>query len=138
MDPSIGDLGLEDSIQDLISNINLTRKLHVQLQIGEPIEPYLSKNQKLTTFRIIQEALNNAIRHAKATTVRLEIEKVKNSIQMIIEDDGIGFNPMTVKKGAGLNNIQNRVYLIDGNHSIQSQPNEGCKIIINFPIKQSK
>jgi glucose-6-phosphate-specific signal transduction histidine kinase len=54
MNPSIGDLGLIDSIHDLIENINLTRKLHVSLQAKPEIEDLLDKNQKLTIFRIIQ------------------------------------------------------------------------------------
>jgi|GEM_PF-917982 len=134
MDPSIGDLGLVDSIQDLVGNINLTRKLFVTLNVDDSIDPYLDRNQKLTTFRIIQEALNNAIRHAKATTAIIEIQRKNNWIEMKIKDDGIGFNPDKVKKGAGLKNIQNRVYLIDGTHTIESQPDKGCTININFPI----
>jgi len=137
MDPSIGDLGLIDSIHDLVNNINLTRKLHVTLQAGEGIDQVLTKNQKLTIFRIIQEALNNAIRHAKATTVDVHIQRLEGSIRMDIRDDGIGFNPQKTKKGAGLKNIQNRVYLIDGTHSIQSEPEKGCTIRIEFPITEN-
>lgn len=137
MDPTIGDLGLVDSIRDLIENINLTRKLNVTLDIDETIEMYLDTNQKLTTFRIIQEALNNAIRHAKASTVAIKIETDVESIHMTIQDNGIGFLPQTVKKGAGLKNIQNRVYLIDGTHTIESAPKMGCKIIINYPINKN-
>ncbi|MGZ3858777.1 MAG: PAS domain-containing protein [Flavisolibacter sp.] len=137
MDPSIGDLGLIDSIHDLIENINLTRKLHVSLKTKAGIEDLLDKNQKLTIFRIIQEALNNAIRHAKATSVVIQFLVHGNSAKVMIEDDGIGFNIQTVKKGAGLKNIQNRIYLINGSHSIQSIPGKGSKILINFPIIQT-
>ncbi|HVF81156.1 MAG TPA: PAS domain-containing protein, partial [Flavisolibacter sp.] len=58
MDPSLGDLGIIDSINDLIGNINLTRKVHITLDIDEEIEDLLNKAQKLTMFRIIQESLN--------------------------------------------------------------------------------
>ncbi|MFL5808558.1 MAG: PAS domain-containing protein [Flavisolibacter sp.] len=134
MDPSIGDLGLIDSIHDLIENINLTRKLHVSLVADRKIESSLNKNQKLTIFRIIQEALNNAIRHAKATTVNIGFKKIKNHIEITIKDDGIGFHASLVKKGAGLKNIENRIYLINGTHSIQTEPDKGCKIVISFPL----
>jgi signal transduction histidine kinase len=136
MDPSIGDLGLIDSIHDLIENINLTRKLHVSLVSDRKIEAVLDKHQKLAVFRIIQEALNNAIKHAKATTVTITFRKLKNTIEILISDDGIGFIPDHVKKGAGLKNIQNRIYLINGTHSIQSEPDKGCKLVINFPFNQ--
>jgi PAS domain S-box-containing protein len=137
MNPSIGDLGLIDSIHDLIENINLTRKLHVSLQAKAEIEDLLDKNQKLTIFRIIQEALNNAIKHAKASKVSIKILYNATLVEVVIEDNGIGFNLQKVKKGAGLKNIQNRIYLINGSHNIESAPSKGSKIIINFPFKQN-
>ena len=138
MNPSIGDLGLIDSIHDLIENINLTRKLHVSLAANEEIEALLDKNQKLTVFRVIQEALNNAIKHARATSVTIRILHDASSAKVLIEDDGIGFNVETVKKGAGLKNIQNRIYLINGTHTIESTLKRGSKICINFPLTQTK
>jgi signal transduction histidine kinase len=135
IDPSIGDLGLIDSIKDLIENINLTRKLQVILYCEEKLDCILDKNQKLTIFRIIQEALNNAIRHAKASTVTIHFELNDEELKITIQDDGIGFNKDSVKKGAGLKNIQNRIYLINGSYVIHSSPGNGCKIVINFPIK---
>ena len=135
MDPSIGDLGLIDSIHDLIDNINLTRKLHVRLTADKKLEGQLSQTQKLTVFRIIQEALNNALRHARASSVVIRIGLNKKIVELLIEDDGIGFHTDSVKKGAGLKNIQNRIYLINGTQQIITEPQKGCKLVINFPIK---
>ncbi|HWI93994.1 MAG TPA: PAS domain S-box protein [Flavisolibacter sp.] len=134
MDPTIGDLGLLDSINDLIENVNLTRRLHVSLVAEQQLELLLSKNNKLTIFRIIQEALNNAIKHARATTVEIFFKLYGDNIMLVIKDDGIGFEASSVKLGAGLKNIQNRVYLVNGTYTIQTSPGNGCKIIINFPI----
>jgi PAS domain S-box-containing protein len=134
MNPSLGDLGLVDSIHDLIENINITRKLHVALEAGEELEDKLSENQKLTLFRIIQEALNNAIKHAKATNVLINLYQCKNNILLNIKDDGVGFEPVSVKKGSGLKNIQNRVYLANGSITLESNPGNGCNIEIKFPI----
>lgn len=136
MDPSIGDLGLIDSIKDLIENINMTRKLHVRLHAEKKMEYLLGKNHKLTVFRIIQEVLNNAIRHSKASTVSIYFSMLHENAEIIIEDDGIGFDPVQIKKGAGLKNIENRIYLINGTHSVFSAPDKGCKIIINFPVNK--
>jgi signal transduction histidine kinase len=134
MDPTIGDLGLIDSINDLIESINLTRKLQVSLIADRKLESLLCKNYKLTAFRIIQEALNNAIKYAKAVTAEISLKLYGNNMMIIIKDDGVGFDPASVKMGAGLKNIQNRVYLVNGTCSIQTSPGKGCKIIINFPI----
>ncbi|HYO21705.1 MAG TPA: PAS domain-containing protein, partial [Flavisolibacter sp.] len=130
MDPTIGDLGIVDSINDLIENINLTRKVHINLQIDDSIENLLDRNQKLTIFRIIQESLNNVIRHAKAKLVTIFISVQDENVRLTIADDGIGFSNDSIKKGAGLKNITNRVYLINGNFRIDSKPGQGCQIKI--------
>jgi len=134
MDPTIGDLGLIDSINDLIENINLTRKFHVSLEADQRLEAKLNKNHKLTIFRILQEALNNAMKHAKATTVNIIFKERDMIAELVIEDNGVGFEPTVVKMGAGLKNIQNRVYLINGTYRVETRSQQGSKIIINFPI----
>ncbi|MDB5196905.1 MAG: hypothetical protein JWP88_1276 [Flaviaesturariibacter sp.] len=135
MNPSLGDLGLLDSISDLIENINLTKKLQVKLIAEETIEAIVSDNQKLMIYRITQEALNNAIRHARAASAIVQLSEKDGYIILKITDDGIGFDPAYIKKGAGLNNIQNRVYLANGTIVVQSEPQRGCTILITFPTK---
>lgn len=134
MDPSIGDLGLIASLNDLVENIHLTRKLEVQLTADENIEHLLDANQKLALFRIFQESLNNVLRHAQATRVTIDLTVVNDHLHAHFRDNGIGFNPGSAKKGAGLKNIQNRIYLINGTLQVESKPGEGCVIKIQFPI----
>jgi PAS domain S-box-containing protein len=136
MDPSIGDLGLLDSINDLVENINITRKLHVSLSAASNIDQYLDESQKLMIFRIIQEAMNNTIKYAQATSVQLNLRVNKANVELMIADDGKGFDIESVKKGAGLKNIQNRVYLTGGKLFIDSAPGKGCKIVIKFPLNK--
>jgi signal transduction histidine kinase len=137
MDPSIGDLGLLDSINDLVENINITRKLHVSLSAASDIDRYLDESQKLMIFRIIQEAMNNTIKYAQATSVQLSLRIHNKNVELMIADDGKGFEVENVKKGAGLKNIQNRVYLTGGKLIIDSAPGKGCKIVIKFPLNKS-
>lgn len=136
MDPSIGDLGVVDSIHDLVENLNLTRKLRIDVCIDETIEERLNRKQKLTVFRIIQEALNNVIRHAAASRAVIRIRQKEEQVLLAVEDDGVGFAGTAVKKGAGLKNITNRVYLINGNFSLESRPGGGCSVNINFPVQE--
>jgi PAS domain S-box-containing protein len=137
MDPAIGDLGIVDTIHDLIENVNLTKKIAVEVSIDASIEDSLEKKQKLTVFRIIQEALNNVIRHANATSVKISIKQQNNTIQLQIVDDGVGFNYISTKKGAGLKNITNRVYLINGHLQIDSKCGQGCRISITIPNRKT-
>ena len=135
MDPSIDDLGLVDSINDLVENVHLTQKLNVVHSIDCKVDTLLDSNQKLAIFRIVQESLNNVLRHAKATTVWLLISIKDDQLHLTLQDDGVGFDPDTTKKGAGLKNIQNRIYLINGSLQIESKPQQGCAIILQFPIR---
>ncbi len=138
MNPSIGDLGLVAAIKDLISNINSTRKLLVKLEATNAIEDLLTSDSKLVVYRILQEALNNAIRHSSATNVLICIKKIENNLELIVKDDGIGFNIADVKKGIGLKNIENRVYLINGRMQVITAPGKGCTLIVHFPFKKIK
>jgi signal transduction histidine kinase len=96
-------------------------------------ETVLSENQKLTLFRITQEALNNIIRHANATRTTIELLNNKKRVQLIIKDNGKGFDSFSTKKGAGLNNIRNRVYLLSGQLTIDTHPGKGCALVVELP-----
>jgi PAS domain S-box-containing protein len=133
MIPSLGDLGLIDSIEDLIENINATKKITAVFVRDEVDENTLNENQKLTLFRIVQEALNNVIRHAEATKTTIELSLTRNQIKLIIKDDGKGFDPAATKKGAGLNNIRNRVYLLNGSLTVKTEPGKGCTLLVKLP-----
>jgi PAS domain S-box-containing protein len=135
MNPSLGDLGLTDALRDLAENIHITKKLHLNLDLDEEVDVLLDENQKVMLFRISQEILNNTIKHAQATTVDVRLEHVDNYVELMIKDDGKGFDITKVKKGSGLKNIQNRVYLANGNLDIQSKPGKGTTTIVNCPIK---
>jgi PAS domain S-box-containing protein len=133
MIPSLGDLGLADSIEDLIENINATKKITAVFLCEEIDENILNENQKLTLFRIVQEALNNIVRHAEATETIIELSIQKNIFKLIIKDNGKGFDPTSVKNGAGLNNIRNRVYLLNGNLTLDTQLGKGCTLVVELP-----
>jgi PAS domain S-box-containing protein len=133
MNPSLGDLGLLDAIKDLSESVNLTKKLKIVLEAKTTIEAALTENEKLMIYRIVQEAINNALKHSKATIVTIKLKEQKNDISLKMEDNGIGFDVENIKKGSGLKNIQNRVYLVDGSLNIDSKPGRGCTIWIKIP-----
>ncbi len=89
---------------------------------------------KLTLYRIIQEHLNNIIKHAGAKHIILSLGSNKNSISVMIEDDGIGFNLNQNRNGVGLTNIYNRVESYNGTVDISTEPGKGCKLKAVLPI----
>jgi PAS domain S-box-containing protein len=133
MNPSLGDLGLLDAIKDLGESVNLTKKLKIVLDAKASVEHAITENEKLLVYRIVQEAINNALKHSQASVVTIKLKEQKHDISLRIEDNGVGFDVENIKKGSGLKNIQNRVYLVDGSLNIESKPGRGCTIWIKFP-----
>ncbi len=136
--PSIGDLGLLDSVHDLIESIKAIKAIHIEFYNVGPIEEKISNQQKLMLFRIIQEQVNNVLKHSEARNLIIELilAEADNSIELNIADDGKGFDPAKAKgkNGLGLSNIVNRADLFGGKVSIVSAVGEGCKLSIQVPI----
>ena len=135
---SIGDIGLIESIQDLMESVKLTKAIKIHFNYDKTVDQILTEQQKLMLYRIIQEQLNNVLKHAKAENFTIEMMYEDSKLQVIMTDDGIGFDPELIKhkKGVGLFNINSRVELFHGKADIFSSPGAGCSIMIQIPISQ--
>lgn len=133
---SIGDLGLVESIQDLVESIKLARKFEVEFAFDADIDNLISEQQKLMLFRITQEQINNVIKHANAKHLYIKLGVEAGNISLQIIDDGQGFDPekLKSKKGVGLSNIASRAELFNGKMHIISAPTQGCTLKIDVPI----
>jgi PAS domain S-box-containing protein len=131
---SINDLGLVASANDLIESIRALGSLDISFFATDNIEERIDDSVKLTIYRILQEQLNNIVRHAEAKNVMVEIFLADNTIYFLIADDGKGFELKTVKKGQGLMNIKSRAELQDGSVEIITNPGQGCRLVIQIPI----
>lgn len=87
---------------------------------------------ELSLYRIVQELINNIIRHARATEAIIQISYLSNSLMLTIEDNGIGFNKMSQAKGTGLSSITKRAAVMNGVIEIQSTPGKGTSIYLQF------
>ena len=134
--PSVGDLGLIDSIQDLVENIRATKRLQVSFNYEGEIDELLDEKRKLMLFRIVQEQVNNVLRHSHATHLQILLNAAGNLIDLTISDDGQGFDmeKVKLKKGVGLSNIISRAELFNGKVAIKTAPGKGCLLNINVPI----
>lgn len=88
---------------------------------------------KANVYRIIQEALQNIIKHSKASMVAISFKRDKNQVFIIIKDNGIGFDVKKGKKGIGIKNIKSRIEKLKGNLSIKSEINVGTTLHIKIP-----
>ena len=87
-------------------------------------------------FRVLQEIVNNILKHSKATIVTIQIIKDIEELTIIVEDNGVGFDVNTAKSdGIGLKNLQSRIEYLHGTVNIDSHLQKGTTIIIELPIK---
>jgi len=138
--PSIlKEFGLETALRNLCklmaqaSNINIRfESLPLKRKMEERISTYL--------YRISQEALNNVVKHAQATEVGIELLELGNYIQLIIEDNGKGFDvdKHFNSQGNGIYNMRERINVIGGSIEIKSKPGKGTIIDIKIPLYEQK
>ncbi|MGB8190690.1 MAG: PAS domain-containing protein, partial [Chitinophagaceae bacterium] len=133
--PTLGDLGLIESINDLCEAFTSMQTFNIEFVHRNVREKYLADNQKLMLFRIIQEQTNNVVKHAKAGSVKIELKASKGLLNLEITDDGKGFDLTKTKKGVGLNNIINRAELFNGKVDIVAAPGKGCTVRVTIPVK---
>ena len=133
--PSLGDIGLKEAILDLIENLNVAQKIQISLRTYGLKDVYLDNDLKLMAYRIVQEQLNNVLKHSKSKMTEITLSVVRKSLNIIIKDDGIGFDQSKRGRGIGLNNIMSRAELHHGSVQIDSTPGTGCTLKVSIPIK---
>ncbi|GAA4896860.1 hypothetical protein GCM10023311_22010 [Flaviramulus aquimarinus] len=128
--------GLLKAVQNMADKISVSNKITVAI-IDHGLENRLENSLELTIFRIIQELITNVIKHAEATEATIHLTNHDDSLNIMIEDNGKGFNPSqitTKNKGMGISSIDKRVEHLNGNMTIESEINKGTTIIIDIPI----
>ena len=137
--PSVKDLGLIDSIKDLVESLRMTKALHVKFAYTGDFDNIIGDKQKLMLFRIIQEQVNNVLKHAEASQIVIDLKLTDKIINLSIGDNGKGFEleKIKFKKGVGLSNIESRAHLFNGKVTITTAPQKGCKLLIQVPIHDS-
>lgn len=128
--------GLDTALKDFCNDINQSGALKVNYQsIGlgnEEVEQITA----ITIYRIVQELLNNIIKHAAATNAIVQVSKMDDVLSVTVEDDGKGFDTEILKhtKGIGWSNIQNRIEFLKGKMDVNSQPGKGTSVLIEINI----
>ncbi|CAN4269716.1 COG4585 Signal transduction histidine kinase [Methylophilaceae bacterium] len=132
---ALDNLGLSETLRDamqywqtLHANVRFELKLNGQLDdLGESLN--------INVYRIVQESINNALKHAQAKSIEVSLTLLENELQLLIKDDGIGMNMASVDQSQhfGLLGIRERVQGFHGSFSLLSEPNRGTAIHINIP-----
>jgi len=127
--------GLEAALKDYCSSMTGSETKVVLQFYGN--EKGIDLNQQVTMYRVIQELINNAIKHAKASEVLIQYMREENKVDITVEDNGIGFNKeksQEMPTGMGLSNLKTRVAYLKGDLDFTSEPNEGTTVNIHINI----
>lgn len=130
---ALDDLGLIPTIKKYVATISDYNEIKIEfISIGE--EKRLHQKYEIAFFRLVQEALQNAVKHAEASLIQVKLEIGKSSLTMIIKDNGKGFDPsMKRDKSFGLIGMRERVEMLEGEMEISSKIGKGTTIFIKVP-----
>jgi len=131
--PVLEKFGLHAGVEELVVEFNSSKSVNVIYQ--NVLKFDISDIDKhLHVFRILQELLNNSVRHGKATEISIAFKSIDNQNTCIYSDNGIGFNCKSddSQKGLGMKNIESRINFLNGTFTIDSSLNNGVKIKFTF------
>ena len=134
----IASAGLAKTIEKEFERMNKSDVIRVSYVTEGKIYS-LGEQRELVLFRILQESMNNALKHSGAQHFNISLLYRDDFFNLTLEDDGSGFSPALLenKSGSGLRNIENRASLIGGKATIESAPGKGCRVSVNlYPLKQ--
>ncbi|MFN5333756.1 MAG: sensor histidine kinase [Bacteroidota bacterium] len=135
----IRDEGLLAAIQLEINRLQKFVPLEINLHINKEQEPpFMPEENELIIYRIVQEAIQNILKHAEATQVEIKMVYSEKHLDMSISDNGIGFDTSFYKEKnnagkSGLSNLKKRAELLLGSLHIESKPNQGTSLLFQFP-----
>lgn len=124
--------GLKTAVEHLGQEMSVAHSFTVRVEtIG--MENRMEESKEIFVYRIIQEALNNIIKHADATDVLVQLSETESEYHFIVEDDGKGFDPLQIQSGLGLKSIQSRVDYLKGNLDIDTKEGVGTTLSWHIP-----
>lgn len=126
-------LGLTRSLESLIDGAAQASKIHFNRKL-DPVDDAFSGDAAANLYRVVQECLNNILKHSGAHAASVTLARGIHDMQLVIEDDGAGFDPKKNGSGMGLKNIAERTRILHGTLKIEAAPEKGARIEIKIPI----
>ena len=132
--PSLGDIGLKEAVSELIAGLNISQRIKLTLKTSGIHTVDMPDNIKLMAYRIVQEQVNNIIKHSKATEAEIKLAVSRKLFNITVRDNGIGFDAKRKSNGIGLSNITSRAELHNGKVEVVSSPGKGCTLKVSLPF----
>lgn len=128
---SLNKFGLKSAINELVENLNVPGGPLIESELDD-LDP-LSSQQDFHLYRIVQEILNNAIKHAKASQIKVQLKNTwETGLKIIITDDGRGFNASQNTSGIGLKTLRRRANVLNAKVQLQTSPGKGTQYLISL------
>ena len=134
--PELEDAGLVAALRAHVRTIREGTGMNVEID-ADPVDDLLDPDARLALYRIVQEAISNAIRHSGADTVRVQLHLDAGKVVGVVRDEGKGFGPSAETRdggGLGLVSMQERATMVGGRLSIESQPGQGSTVRVELPV----
>ncbi len=132
--PTSRSVALNEALEDLCVNLSTTSGMRIILDLEQLDECLINQDYRQNVYRIIQEQVNNTLKYAEAKTLTIKLITTANGLELLMEDDGKGFNISSVKKGSGLMNIRHRAESFNGKVILVSAEGQGCTLRVNLPL----
>lgn len=135
--PELEDTGLETALRSHARMLREGRGVDVLLEV-DPVDRHLTPDGTLILYRIVQEALNNVVRHAGVPQARVRIRVEEGQIVGEVEDQGTGFFPQHLAlqgRGLGLLGMQERAVMLGGHVAVESLPGQGTRVRFHIPVE---
>ena len=127
--------GLDTALKDFCQSIDLSGAIKLTYSSFDINETSIPDTRAVAIYRIVQELVNNILKHAEATTALVQLVRKEDALSIAVEDDGKGFDVAILKdnEGIGYLNLQNRVAWLNGTIDIQTEPGKGTSVNIEIP-----
>ena len=138
--PELSDYGVGSALAKLVQELSKLTNKSIHFINKTDFDQRLDGLKEINIYRITQEAINNAIKYANSNNIVVSISHSSDLLSVVVEDDGKGFNPKTIKKrkqgegGMGLTFMEERVNFINGRLFVNSEVGKGTKVTLNIPI----
>jgi signal transduction histidine kinase len=129
----LDDFGLQPALEWLVRDVNRRYGVDVVLNVQSDLES-LPERHRTCVYRAVQEALTNCVRHARATSVTIDVTGGANHLTVKVSDDGVGFEPSQRRDGLGLRGLDERVKELDGSMRISGSADRGTSLTIDIPL----
>lgn len=132
----VNSFGLVSALEELCESIDKSGMIRCKL-LSYGMDERLSQQIEIGLFRMVQELVNNTLKHAKAKQLTIQLNRNENSLNLTVEDDGVGFDVAEKRKkgGIGLKNLEMRAQKLEGTYTVDSRPGHGTISIIEIPLK---